>query len=87
MSFAATLLFMYCVIRRKLEPLDRAMENFKRSYKLACVAGGIVSAREIKFWRRSRHASGEAARRMVSRAPTIPPATQANISLHDFRCY
>ena len=23
----------YCVIRRKLEPLDRAMENFKRSYK------------------------------------------------------
>ena len=31
---------------------------------VACVAGGIVSAREIKFWRRSRQASGEAARRM-----------------------
>ena len=31
---------------------------------LACVAGGVVSAREIKFWRRSRQASGEAARRM-----------------------
>ena len=28
--------------------------------KLACVAGGIVTAREIKFWQ----ASGEAARRM-----------------------
>ena len=67
---------------------------------LACVAGGIVTAREIKFWRRSRQASGEAARRMgrgiseslspfssrlrrslvqnfISRALTIPPATQA----------
>ena len=50
---------------------------------VACVAGGIVSAREIKFWRRSRQASGEAARRMgsrqnfISRAPTIPPAMQA----------
>ena len=33
---------------------------------IACVAGGIVSGREIKFWRRSRQASGEAARRMGS---------------------
>ena len=33
---------------------------------LACVAGAIVSAREIKFWWRSRQASGEAARRMQS---------------------
>ena len=32
--------------------------------KVACVAGGVVSARQIKFWRRSRQASGEAARRM-----------------------
>ena len=31
---------------------------------LACVAGGIVSAHEIKFSRQSRQASGEAARRM-----------------------
>ena len=31
---------------------------------VACIAGGIVSAREIKFWRRSRQASSEAARRM-----------------------
>ena len=33
--FVASLLFMmgisYCVIRRKLEPLDRAKANFKRS--------------------------------------------------------
>lgn len=29
-------------------------------------AGGIVSAREKKFWRRSEQASGEAARRMGS---------------------
>ena len=40
---------------------------------LACVAGGIASAREIKFWRRSREENGE------SRAPTIPPATQLRI--------
>ena len=33
---------------------------------LTCVAGGILSAREIKFWRRSRQASGQAARRMGS---------------------
>ena len=31
-------------------------------FLLACVAGGIVTAREIKFWQ----ASGEAARRMGS---------------------
>ena len=33
--FVASLLFMkgisYCIIRRKLEPLDRAKANFKRS--------------------------------------------------------
>ena len=74
---------------------------------VACVAGGSVSAREIKFWRRSRKASGEAARRMgrgtlirvplpillaasplafrlrrqnfISRALTLPPATQATL--------
>ena len=34
--------------------------------RLACVAGGIVSASEIKFWRRSRQARGDAARRMGS---------------------
>ena len=40
-----------------------------------CVAGGIVSAREMKSWRRSRQESGEAAKRMgrdqnfISRAP------------------
>ena len=28
-------------------------------YDLACVAGGIVGAREIKFWRRSREENGE----------------------------
>ena len=38
---------------------------------VACVAGGIVSAREIKFWRRSRQASGEAARRMGSGTLTL----------------
>ena len=27
--FAALLLFMYCVIRGKLEPLDRTMANFE----------------------------------------------------------
>ena len=31
---------------------------------LACVADGIVSARELKFWWRSRQASCEAARKM-----------------------
>ena len=31
---------------------------------VACVADGIVSAREIEFWRRSRQASGEAAKRI-----------------------
>ena len=36
------------------------------AYRLACVAGGIVSAREIKFWRRSRQANGKAAKRMGS---------------------
>ena len=30
--------------------------------EVTCVAGGIVSTREIKFWRRSRQASGKAAR-------------------------
>ena len=39
---------------------------------LACVAGGIVSAREIKFWRRSRQASGEAARRMGTLKYRLP---------------
>ena len=36
----------------------------EESLSLACVAGGIVSAHEIKFSRQSRQASGEAARRM-----------------------
>ena len=37
------------------------------SEMLACVAGGIVGAREIKFWRRSREENGE-------RDFEIPPA-------------
>ena len=58
----------------------------------SCVAGGIVSAREIKSWRRSRQASGEAVKRMgrgtllflaalppkLYFACAIPPATQAS---------
>ena len=66
---------------------------------LACVAGGIVSAREIKFWtseRRSREENGERdseiseslspfssrlrrsfVQNFISRALTLPPATQA----------
>ena len=66
---------------------------------VACVAGGIVSAREIKFWtneRRSREENGERdseiseslspfssrlrrslVQNFISRALTIPPATQA----------
>ena len=37
--------------------------NSSRS-KVACVAGGVVSSREITFWRQSRQASGGAARKM-----------------------
>ena len=36
----------------------------KTAIDVACVAGGIVSAREIKFWRWSREVSGEATRRI-----------------------
>ena len=62
---------------------------------VACVADGIVSAREIKFWRRSRQASREkngerdfwyfsrlCRQNFILRAPTIPPATQARMNVH-----
>ena len=47
---------------RKLIPPFTLTDN--ENGLLACVAGGIVGARELKFWR-------------LSRAPTIPPPTQA----------
>ena len=43
-------------------------------FELACIASGIVSAREIKFWHQSRQASGQAARRMGEGLSEIPPA-------------
>ena len=50
---------------------DRQLENYSLWLnELACVAGGIVSAREIKFWtseRRSREENGD-------RDSEIPPA-------------
>ena len=41
---------------------------------VACIAGGIISAREIKIWRWSRQACGKAA---LALACAIPPAMQA----------
>ena len=65
------------------------------STKIACVAGGIVGVRNNVLTAEPLQASGEAARRMgfsrlplamsgsaakiLFRAPTIPPATQATI--------
>ena len=62
--------------------------QWKPTQDLACVAGGIVSAREIKYWRQSQQASGEAARGMgigilkLYFARAIPPATQATQDLN-----
>ena len=43
------------------EALNIHFRWYAAEYNIACVAGGIVSAREIKFWRRSQQASCEAA--------------------------
>ena len=42
--------------------LNNGLHSLESSLPVAFVAGGIVSAHEIKFWRRSRQASGKAAR-------------------------
>ena len=84
--------------------LDQTFRDTTRGLAgLACVAGCIVSAREIKFWtseRRSREENGERdseiseslspfssrlrrslVQNFISRALTIPPATQATRGL------